>query len=172
MVSICVLDTIVSIFNKVELNHTNFPWRQLSPLVNFHLTGSSLRVPNCIFLRLSFFTHNTQDSVLPVGQFSSQYIDRPIAPSFPTPPPPPLPTPPPPPPPPPVPQLPEHQLAMSILVTVCGRLGVPMAPYKRDDPTTFLIFLGIEIDTVAGELRRPAEKGISIGILSWRTGLQ
>ena len=33
-----------------------------------------------------------------------------------------------------------------------------MAPNKRDGPTTCLIFLGIQIDTVAGELRLPEEK--------------
>ena len=47
---------------------------------------------------------------------------------------------------------------MDILDRVCDRLGVPMAPHKRDGPTTCLIFLGIEIDTVAGELRLPADK--------------
>ena len=33
-----------------------------------------------------------------------------------------------------------------------------MAPHKRDDPTTCLIFLGIQVDTVTGELRLPEEK--------------
>ena len=33
-----------------------------------------------------------------------------------------------------------------------------MAPHKRDGPTTCLIFLGIQIDTVAGELRLLEEK--------------
>jgi len=33
-----------------------------------------------------------------------------------------------------------------------------MAPNKRDGPTIRLIFLGIEIDSVAGELRLPPEK--------------
>ncbi len=33
-----------------------------------------------------------------------------------------------------------------------------MAEHKRDGPTTCLIFLGIIIDTLAGELRLPAEK--------------
>lgn len=38
---------------------------------------------------------------------------------------------------------------------MCQILGVPMAVHKRKGPTTCLIFLGIEIDTVAGELRLP-----------------
>ena len=33
-----------------------------------------------------------------------------------------------------------------------------MSPHKWDGPTTCLIFLGIQIDTVAGELRLPEEK--------------
>ena len=33
-----------------------------------------------------------------------------------------------------------------------------MAPHKRDGPTTRLIFLGIQIDTISGELRLPEEK--------------
>ena len=52
----------------------------------------------------------------------------------------------------------ECQVALGILDTVCGRLGVPMAPHKRDGPTTCLVFVGIQIDTVTGELRLPDEK--------------
>ena len=52
----------------------------------------------------------------------------------------------------------ECQQAVQTMDTVCARLGVPMAPHKREGPTTCLIFLGIEIDTVAGELRLPEEK--------------
>ena len=37
-------------------------------------------------------------------------------------------------------------------------LGVPMAVHKREGPTTCIIFLGIEVDTAAGELRLPVEK--------------
>ena len=33
-----------------------------------------------------------------------------------------------------------------------------MAPHKRDGPTTCITFLGIQVDTVAGELRLPEEK--------------
>ena len=48
--------------------------------------------------------------------------------------------------------------AMSTLDRVCRWLGVPIAEHKRDGPTACLTFLGIEIDTIAGELRLPAEK--------------
>lgn len=37
-------------------------------------------------------------------------------------------------------------------------LGVPLAEDKTEGPTTHLCFLGIEIDSVAGECRLPQEK--------------
>ncbi len=40
----------------------------------------------------------------------------------------------------------------------CARLGVPMAPGKKEGPTTALAFLGTAIDTVAGELKLPDDK--------------
>ena len=44
--------------------------------------------------------------------------------------------------------------AVGALDLVCAKLGVPMAPHKRDGPTTCLIFLGIQIDTVADFRKR------------------
>ena len=41
---------------------------------------------------------------------------------------------------------------------VCQELGIPLAPHKTVGPTTCLIFLGIEIDTMRMELRLPHEK--------------
>ena len=38
----------------------------------------------------------------------------------------------------------------------CNRLGVPIA--ETEGPSSYLVFLGIEIDTVARELRLPADK--------------
>ena len=52
----------------------------------------------------------------------------------------------------------ECQRAIQTLDEVCAQLGVLMAPHKQDFPTTRLIFLGIQIDTVSGELRLPEEK--------------
>ena len=52
----------------------------------------------------------------------------------------------------------ECQRAMDILDQICSILGVPIAEHKRDGPTTCLVFLGIIIDTLAGELRLPADK--------------
>ena len=52
----------------------------------------------------------------------------------------------------------ECEEALAILDRVCDQLNIPMAAHKREGPTTCLIFLGILIDTVAGELRLPEEK--------------
>ena len=41
---------------------------------------------------------------------------------------------------------------------MCAELGIPIAEHKRDGPSTCIMFLGIEIDTIAGELRLPADK--------------
>ena len=40
----------------------------------------------------------------------------------------------------------------------CTKLGVPLATHKCMAPSTFLVFLGIEINTIAMELRLPQEK--------------
>ena len=40
----------------------------------------------------------------------------------------------------------------------CARLGVPVAAHKRVGPATCLTCLGIEIDTVAFQLRLPQDK--------------
>ena len=49
-----------------------------------------------------------------------------------------------------------HSLA--ILDRECDTLSVPMAPHKREGPTTCLPVLGIVIDTEVWELRLPADK--------------
>ena len=38
------------------------------------------------------------------------------------------------------------------------KLGVPIAEHKQDGPSTCIVFLGIGIDTIAGELPLPADK--------------
>ena len=40
----------------------------------------------------------------------------------------------------------------------CEALGFTLAPEKQEGPTTRLVFLGIDIDTVAGRLSLPADK--------------
>ena len=56
------------------------------------------------------------------------------------------------------PQSPQCQQDLTTLQRECSCLGVPIASHKTEGPTTCLVFLGIEIDTVAGELRLPDEK--------------
>ena len=48
--------------------------------------------------------------------------------------------------------------ALATLDDVCSRLGIPLAQHKRDGPTTCLMFLGVEVDTEAAELRLPQAK--------------
>ena len=48
--------------------------------------------------------------------------------------------------------------ALAVLDRTCAQLGVPMADHKRDGPATCLTYLGIEIDTMAGQLCLPHEK--------------
>ena len=43
-------------------------------------------------------------------------------------------------------------------VSLAGRLGLPVEPTKVEGPSSTLIFLGIEIDSVARELRLPKSK--------------
>lgn len=50
------------------------------------------------------------------------------------------------------------QQSLGTLLVECGRLGVPIAPHKTVGPTTVITFLGIQIDTINGELRLPADK--------------
>ena len=53
---------------------------------------------------------------------------------------------------------PKCAAALKSLDVAFSSLGVPLAEHKRDGPTTCLTYLGIEVDTVAGQLRLPAEK--------------
>ena len=56
-----------------------------------------------------------------------------------------------------------------MLTTLCRRLSVPLAPHKQVGPTTCLVFLGIEVDSVAGQLRLPADKlaRLSSALIDW-----
>ena len=44
------------------------------------------------------------------------------------------------------------------LITTCDQLGVPVTHEKCEGPATRLTYLGIEIDSVAMELRLPNDK--------------
>ena len=52
----------------------------------------------------------------------------------------------------------ECHRALDSLTSLCERLGVPLAPHKLVNPTTCLVFLGIEVDSVASQLRLPTDK--------------
>ena len=59
--------------------------------------------------------------------------------------------------------------SLAILDRECDTLGVPLAPHKREGPTTCLPVLGIVIDTAAGELRLPDDKlqRLQAQLLQW-----
>ena len=52
----------------------------------------------------------------------------------------------------------ECQAKIALMVELCSRLSVPLAEDKLIGAVTCLVFLGIEIDTVAGEIRLPRKK--------------
>ena len=52
----------------------------------------------------------------------------------------------------------ECQESLATLDRVCKALGVPIAKHKRDGPTTRLTYVGIEVDTEAGQHRLPGDK--------------
>ena len=56
------------------------------------------------------------------------------------------------------PDSPECAEALQTLLALCKELGIPVAEEKTEGPATILIFLGIEIDTIAMQLRLPGVK--------------
>ena len=54
----------------------------------------------------------------------------------------------------------------------CQQLGVPIAENKIEGPTTTLIFLGIEIDTIKEEIRLPQEKLVRLQEITGWCGKQ
>ena len=55
---------------------------------------------------------------------------------------------------------------MDTFLHICAQLGVPIAEDKSEGPSTCIIYLGIEIDTVAMTVRLPAEKMEKIQLLA------
>ena len=53
---------------------------------------------------------------------------------------------------------PSCDRSLSSLLDVCNDLGFPVAVEKTEGPSTCITFLGIEIDTVANQLRLPRDK--------------
>ena len=56
------------------------------------------------------------------------------------------------------PDSPECAEALQTLLALCKELGIPVAEEKTEGPATILIFLGIEIDTIAMQLCLPGVK--------------
>ena len=52
----------------------------------------------------------------------------------------------------------QCQEVLTIVDKECRTLGVPLAAHKRKGPMMCITFLGILIDTAAGQLRLPPEK--------------
>ncbi len=48
--------------------------------------------------------------------------------------------------------------SLQTTISVCAELGMPVAEHKTAGPATCLVVLGIEIDTMAGQLRLPLDK--------------
>ena len=46
-------------------------------------------------------------------------------------------------------------LEVAVTLYMCAKLGLPIIPVKLEGPSTVVTFLGIEIDSVAQELRLP-----------------
>ena len=68
------------------------------------------------------------------------------------------------------PRSPQCQHYLGTLQQEWGALGVPIAGHKTEGPTTCLVFLGIEVDTVAAELRLPSDKLQRLQILLHQWG--
>ena len=65
----------------------------------------------------------------------------------------------------------ECQVALDLALQLCRRLGIPIATHKTEGPARSLIFLGIELDAVAMEIRLPGEKlqRLKREIRKWRS---
>ena len=50
------------------------------------------------------------------------------------------------------------QAQMSAFLSMCADIGIPIAPDKTVQPTQVITFLGLELDSVAMEVRLPVDK--------------
>ena len=58
--------------------------------------------------------------------------------------------------------------SLQAALAVCSCLGVPVAPEKTEGPSSVITFLGIEIDTLAGQLRLPRDKLFRLQASLWQ----
>ena len=56
-----------------------------------------------------------------------------------------------------LPDSPTFQESVATLDRVCRDLSIPIAELKCDSPSTCIVFLGIEIDMISGELCLPTQ---------------
>jgi hypothetical protein len=63
----------------------------------------------------------------------------------------------------------ECKQSLDHVLSLFDKLGIPLAPDKLEGPSTTPTFLGIEIDTVAMEIRLPVAKlqALQVAIQSW-----
>ena len=57
---------------------------------------------------------------------------------------------------------------LQTMLETCDSTGTPVEPDKTEGPSTVLVFLGIEIDTTAMQLRLPADKLARLKELLWK----
>ena len=59
---------------------------------------------------------------------------------------------------------------LDFIVHLCQHLGIPLAVAKQVGPTTCIIYLGIEVDSIAMVLRLPQDKLIRIQepVATWK----
>ena len=50
------------------------------------------------------------------------------------------------------------QAQLSAFLSICADIGIPIAPDKTVQPTQVITFLGLELDSVAMEVRLPVDK--------------
>jgi len=64
----------------------------------------------------------------------------------------------------------ECAFNLNLIVHICQLLGIPLAVAKQVGPTTCIIYLGIEVDSIAMVLRLPHDKLIRIQelVASWQ----
>ena len=69
------------------------------------------------------------------------------------------------------PNSPQCEVSLRQALARCTQLRVPVAPGKTEGPSTRLVFLGIEIDTLSMSLQLPAVKldRLQRGIQRWGT---
>ena len=56
----------------------------------------------------------------------------------------------------------DHCNLLEVITSICSKLEIPLASDKVMGPSTCLVFLGIEIDTIHMQIRLPEEKLLKV----------